>query len=118
MSQTVLIIDDEADIRTFLSVVLRKAGYATLSAENGDEGLMMATKHKPDLIVLDLMMPRTSGPDLYRTLVDHKELCEIPVIIVSGLSTKKDLIPKEPVAFFDKPINPKAFITAVKDALL
>lgn len=118
MTQTVLIIDDEADIRTFLTVALRKAGYATLAAKNGDEGLQMVIEHKPDLIVLDLMMPRKSGPDLYRNLVDQKELGEIPVIIVSGLSGKKDLYPIEPAAVFDKPIDPKAFISAVKEALL
>ena len=117
MSQTVLVIDDEADIRVFLTVALRKAGYATLAAKNGDEGLKMVIEHKPDLIVLDLMMPRKSGPDLYRGLVDQEELAKIPVIIVSGLSSKEDLYPIEPTAIFDKPIDPKAFIAAVKAAL-
>ena len=116
MSQTVLVIDDEADIRTFLTVALRKAGYSTLTAANGIEAFEVVREQKPDLVILDMMMPRQSGNDFYRALVDDDELCDIPVIVVTGVSGK-NLTPLKPAAVFDKPIKPDVFIAAVNEIL-
>ena len=116
MSQTVLVIDDEADIRTFLTVALRKAGYQTVTATNGVEAWEIAKSRKPDLVILDIMMPRQSGTDFYRALADDDELCKVPVVIVSGV-TGTNLTPFEPAAVFDKPIKPDVFIAAVNEIL-
>lgn len=112
----ILIIDDEEDVRKYLSAILRKAGYETVMASDGNEGLRVARAEKPDLVTLDLMMPNQSGTDFYRNLAKDKDLGETPVIVVSGLPGRH-LAVREPVAVFDKPIDPAAFLAAVKQAI-
>jgi len=112
----ILIIDDEADVRRYLTAVLRKQGFETFSASDGVEGLEIARREKPDLVTLDLMMPNQSGTDFYRNLVKDKELGHTPVIVVSGLPGRH-LAVKAPAAVFDKPIDPEAFVAAVRAAL-
>lgn len=116
MSNKVLVIDDEEDVRMFLTTILRKNGYQTLTAPNGIEGLEIARREHPDLITLDLMMPKKSGTDFYRNLVRDKDLKDTPVIVISGLAGR-NLAVTNPVAVFDKPIEPGAFIAAVAAAL-
>ena len=111
-TKTILVIDDEADVRTFLTAILKRNGYDTVTAENGQVALEVAREVRPDLITLDLMMPNKSGTDFYRTLAKDPELAKIPVIVVSG-TPGRHLAVKEPVAVFDKPINPDDFIDAV-----
>ena len=117
MSKKVLVVDDEEDVRTFLKTLLKKHGYEVLTAENGVEGLRMVKEQIPDLITLDLMMPKQSGTDLYRNLQKDKELLRIPVIVISGLSGRHLAVP-EPLAVFDKPIDPEAFMAVVDKALV
>ena len=116
MTRKILVIDDEADIRTFLITILKKHGYQTLTATNGSDGLNLVKSEHPDLVTLDLMMPNQSGTDFYRNLVKEDAFKDIPIIVISGLSGRH-LAVKEPAAVFDKPINPDAFIAAVKKAL-
>ncbi len=112
----ILIIDDEADARRYLTAVLKKQGFETFSASDGVEGLEIARREMPDLVTLDLMMPNQSGTDFYRNLVKDKELGHTPVIVVSGLPGRH-LAVKTPAAVFDKPIDPDAFVAAVRAAL-
>ena len=116
MSKTVLVIDDEADVRVFLETVLKKHGYLVVTATNGAEGLKAARDKHPDLITLDLMMPKQSGTDCYRGLQKDAALAKIPVIVVSGLSGRHLAVPA-PFAVFDKPIEPEEFIATVDRAV-
>ena len=116
MTHKILVIDDEADVRKYLTSVLEKAGYETVTAEDGLQGLEVAKREKPDLVILDLMMPRQTGTDFYRKLSRNKELKDTPVIVVSGL-TGRHLAAREPVAVFDKPIDRDEFLEAVEEAL-
>jgi len=116
MCKKILVVDDEVDIRAYLSAVLTKAGYETLTAVDGREAFEKATEHKPNLIILDLDMPRQTGTDFYRRLSKHAELSKIPIIVVSGLAGRH-LALKQPFAVFDKPIDPEVFITTVERAL-
>ncbi len=85
MSKCVLVVDDEKDTRIYLSTVLREKGYKALVAEDGVEGLNKAREEKPDLIVLDIMMPKKSGISVLHDLKRSKGLKDIPVIILSGV---------------------------------
>lgn len=116
MSKKILVIDDEADVRKFLTAVLKKHGYETVTAADGVEGLKVLKQERPDLVTLDLQMPNNTGTDFYRKLVKDKELGQTPIIVVSGLSGRH-LAVSEPAAVFDKPIDPDAFIEAVERAL-
>ena len=116
MSKKILVVDDEADVRTFLTTLLRRHGYETSTAENGQQGLRAVRADPPDLVTLDLAMPNQSGTDFYRQLVKDDQLARIPIIVVSGLAGRH-LAVKQPAAVFDKPIDPDAFIAAVRQAL-
>ena len=74
MAKTVLVVDDDPDVRLFSVTVLEEHGYTPLEAANGEEGLKMIKEQKPDLIILDVLMPRQSGIRLYRELKTDKSL--------------------------------------------
>jgi CheY-like chemotaxis protein len=116
MSHKILVVDDEADVRRFLTAVLHKAGFETLTAADGREAFEIVGRERPDLVILDLMMPLQTGTDFYRKLSKDKSLSSIPIIVVSGLAGRH-LALREPVAVFDKPIDPDEFVAAVERAL-
>ncbi len=116
MSHRILVVDDEADVRTFISAVLKKRGYDTLTASDGREAYNVVESERPDLIILDLQMPNQTGTDFFRRLSKDKDLSAIPVIVVSGLAGRH-LAVREPFAVFDKPIDPDEFGETVDRAL-
>lgn len=81
---TVLIADDEPAIRQVLSLTLSRLGHRVLSAVDGEEALVLARAHEPDLVVSDVAMPRRSGTALLEALRRHPRLARIPVILVSA----------------------------------
>lgn len=86
--KTILIVDDEIDMRLFLSTLVETSGYQRVLARNGEEGLAAAKEHHPDLIFLDIMMPKEGGVYMYGQLRTTPDLKEIPVIILSAISKK------------------------------
>ena len=116
MSHTILVVDDEVDVRRFLTAVLEKRGFEVVTAEDGRQAYALTERQRPDLIVLDLQMPNQSGTDFYRRLMKHDELREIPIVVVSGLAGRH-LAVRNPFAVFDKPIDPDEFGDTVERAL-
>lgn len=89
---TILIVEDEEDIRELLQYNLQRKGYETLSAATGEEGLRAAREHNADLILLDLMLPKMSGLELCRLLKDAAATREIPILILSALGEESDIV--------------------------
>ena len=83
-TKTVLIIEDEADIRNFASRVLELEGYRALQAEDGDEGLQLARENELSLVLLDLRLPGRDGLAVLREMKSAAELSAIPVIVFSA----------------------------------
>ena len=138
MPKKILIVDDEPDAISFVGSVLEDNGYDYVSADNGAEGLELAPKEKPALILLDLIMPEKSGILMFQELKKDPELSNIPVIVVSGASEvtgvdfrnfmfKQPLRKKkevdtsgetkftEPNAFVEKPVDPDELIKVIKE---
>ena len=84
----ILVVSDESDMRIFLSNLLDAGGFEPTEAENGAEGLKMATAMKPALIILDVMMSNKEGIQIYRNLKNDKTLKKIPVIMLSAIDRK------------------------------
>jgi twitching motility two-component system response regulator PilH len=129
MGKKVLVVDDDPDVRLFSITVLEENGYTPLEATNGEEGMQLVRKQKPDLIILDVLMPRESGIRLYRQLQTDKKLKEIPIIILSGITRKSFLrsqkaltefggeeVP-EPKTYLEKPVEPDELAAAIAEAL-
>jgi two-component system phosphate regulon response regulator PhoB len=129
MAKKVLIVDDEPDMRVFLTTLLETNGYKPSSAPDGHQGLELARKAKPSLIILDVMMPRESGITMYRKLRLDPSLKDVPVIMLSALSRKTffhsqrvldeykgEKIP-EPAAYIEKPAEPEELLEAIRKSL-
>ena len=86
MSKKILVVDDEADVRRFLTAVLAKRGHETVTAADGREAFEIAEREKPDLVILDLQMPDQTGTDFHRRMAKNNDLRDIPIIVVSGLA--------------------------------
>ena len=90
MKQKILVIEDEQDIQTLLEYNLQLAGYEVVLCENGEDGLWLAIEHKPDLILLDWMLPLLSGIELLRQLRNRADTREIPVIMMTARGEEGD----------------------------
>ncbi len=90
--KTILIIDDHGALRYVLSFDLQKKGYKTLTAGSGEKGIEIATADKPDLILLDAMMPGIDGFETCRRLKASDDTKNIPVIMVTAKSQRKDVL--------------------------
>ncbi len=92
MSKKILAIDDEVDILTFYSELLEDNNFTPITAENGEEGLKKSREEKPDLILLDIMMPKKNGMKTYKELKNDPDLSNIPVIVITGISKEVDYL--------------------------
>jgi CheY-like chemotaxis protein len=84
----ILLVDDSKAIRMENESALHKAGYDVICAEDGDSALKLAREHKPDLILLDMILPKMSGPEVLRHLKQDQVTAGIPVVVVSSLTEK------------------------------
>ena len=117
MAKKIMIVDDDPNIVSYLQDLFQDNGYDTCSAADGNDGLEMAKAEKPDLITLDLEMPKEWGPRFYRKLTQEEgELSKIPVIVISGLTGNKYAIPKA-VASLSKPFDRDELLKIVKETI-
>jgi len=86
----ILVVDDEPAISQILQVGLERAGYTVETAADGQEGLMKARENKPDLILLDLMLPKLDGFKICRLLKFDERYRHIPIIILSARDQERD----------------------------
>ncbi|MBI5200140.1 MAG: response regulator [Elusimicrobia bacterium] len=91
MAKKILVVDDDAELVEFVVDVLKKAGYATYAAYQGQEGLDVARKERPDLVLLDLAMPVMHGFQVCRELRSDENLKNVRIITLSGKSYAVDL---------------------------
>lgn len=126
MSKKVLTVDDDPDIIAFVKTVLEENGYTPLIARNGEVGLDLARGEKPDLVILDVLMPKQSGIRMYRELKADESLKNTPVIILSGIAKRTFLRSQEaltefgdqpvpePDLYIEKPVEPDELAETIK----
>jgi two-component system phosphate regulon response regulator PhoB len=129
MLKTIMIIDDEEDIRTYLTAVLEDSGFQTCTPEEEENVIESLQRQQPDLILLDIMMPRRSGISIYRDLRSTSGFEYIPVALISGIekasgffsdefkTLMNDMNLKPPDGFIEKPIEIKQLIDVVEKIL-
>jgi CheY-like chemotaxis protein len=124
--KSVLVVEDELDMRFFLKTLLETSGYRPVIAKNGSDGMAKARKDSPDLILLDMMMPEQGGAIMYRDLKSDAALAKIPVIILSAVSQSTfehylkmlasksaDKVPR-PEAYIEKPPDPENLLRTIQ----
>jgi DNA-binding response OmpR family regulator len=128
-NKKILVVDDDLNMRIFISTVLKTSGYTAFAARDGKEGFRKAEENAPDLIILDVMMPDEGGVLMYRNLKSHPKMKCIPVVMLSGvesatfshtlkllnLGLQADL--PEPEAYLEKPPKPDELLQTIKEIL-
>ena len=120
MSGTVLIVDDEANIRELVKFNVEKEGYAVLEAVDGAMALNLARKERPDLIILDLMLTELNGLEVCRALKGAQETSSIPIIMLTAKDDEVDKVLGLELGaddYITKPFSPKEIISKVKNIL-
>lgn len=127
----ILVVDDEEAIIIYLTLLLEDQGYEICTAMDGDQGLEAARRERPDVVCMDIMMPRRSGLALYADMCIDSELCSIPVIFISGFNDLMDLrrietfrktVPDRRVPLpeycFEKPVDVPEFLQAIETLMV
>jgi two-component system alkaline phosphatase synthesis response regulator PhoP len=120
MSGKILIVDDELSIRELIKFNLEKAGFSVLESGDGAEALQLVKTHKPELLVLDLMLPGLDGIEVCRNLKSHRDTSGIPIIMLTAKNDEIDkIIGLEMGAddYLTKPFSPRELVARVKAVL-
>jgi CheY-like chemotaxis protein len=127
--KVILIVDDEMDMRIFLSTLAKTSGYEPVLAKNGKEGMKKALERKPDLLILDVMMPGEGGIQMYRQIRTDPNLKATPIIMLSAiakktfyhylsmLNVKTDHAIASPQAYIEKPPDAGELIALIQSIL-
>ncbi len=118
--QTILVVDDEQDLLDLIEYNLKKEGFKVLKAENGEQGIMAAREHKPNLVLLDIMMPKMGGIEVCDQMRSDPELKHIPIIFLTARSderTEIEGLDKGADDFITKPISTTKLISRIKAVL-
>lgn len=123
LNKTVLVADDDPDIRLYLETLLKDNGFDVLLAENGEEATNLAINNSPDIISLDVSMPEKSGSRAFKELQDHEKTKHIPLMLVTGVDhvykkfihTRRTV--KPPAAYIEKPVKPQEYLRIICELL-
>ncbi|MDB9312446.1 response regulator [Spirulina sp. CS-785/01] len=119
-NQLILVVDDNADLRSYVSYILRTSGYQVCTARNGAEGYRLAEERHPKLIVSDVMMPKVSGLDLVRRIRGNEELRGVPIILLTAKADDTSRVEgteQGADAYLSKPFNDRELLASVRNLL-
>lgn len=120
MRKKILVVDDEADINQMLAEQLSDVGYETIVASDGNEALRKIQLIKPDLVILDVVMPGLDGPSVCAALKEDPRTKNIPVIFLTGLRPKEDELRGVEIGgypVFAKPFNFEELLGTVREMI-
>lgn len=116
----ILIVEDEEDLRDIIIYNLERNGYQTIGVETGEQGLEQAIAHKPDLVILDLMLPGMNGLDVCREIREREGTKKIPIIMVSAMGEEADIVSGLELGaddYLPKPFSPRILMARVRSVL-
>lgn len=117
---TICIVEDEEDIRELLEFQLQREGYTTISAETGEAGLNEVRNRKPDVVLLDLMLPGMDGLDVCRALNSEPSTSTIPIIMLTARGEEADIVTGLEMGaddYIPKPFSPRVLLARIKSVL-
>jgi CheY-like chemotaxis protein len=120
MQAKILLVEDEPENQLVIGLILTTEGYNVITADRGDAALKLAAVEKPDLILLDVMMPEINGYEVLERLRSNPETAGIPVVLLTALAQEKDVekaVEAGVNGFVAKPFEPAELISCVRAAL-
>lgn len=120
MSWSILVVDDEPMARDLLRLMLERSGFKIIEAVDGYDALEKISQHRPDLIILDVMMPGIDGFEVCRTLRAQPDTAELPIIMLSARTQAKSIqegLDSGANRYLSKLISRKELVQNIKDAL-
>ncbi|MFA9434379.1 MAG: response regulator [Deltaproteobacteria bacterium] len=127
--KNILVVEDDLHMRIFITTVLETSGYNATASKDGQEGIRKVKEDRPDLIILDVMMPEEGGVSMYRQLKTDNQFKNIPVVMLSGVESKtflhslkmmsiglRDPLPA-PEAYVEKPPKAEKLLNIVQKLL-
>lgn len=112
----ILVVDDENDYHKLLKIILKPEGYSVISAYDGQEGIEKIYKEKPDLVILDINMPKMSGWEVCNEIRKDQQLAYIPILMLTVRSKQEEQIRGLQIGsddYMTKPFNPDRLVTRV-----
>lgn len=120
-AKKILIVDDEQELVKAVRIRLEQEGYEVLIAYDGMEGLRMVKNNKPDLIILDVLLPKIKGDSVANNLKEDKETCGIPIILLTclapGVTSKSTACFEDGHLLMGKPFDTEELLSLIKDLL-
>ncbi len=116
----IIVVEDEPDLVDVVTYNLKREGYLVLAAQRGDEGLNLIRSERPDLVLLDLMLPGMDGLSICRQMKSDSSLSEIPIIIASAKGEESDVVIGLEMGADDylaKPFSPRELLARIKAVL-
>jgi len=116
MSETLLIIEDNEQNYYMMRFLLEKGGFTVIGAASGREGIAMALRHQPNMILLDIQLPEMDGYAVAAELKKHDELAGVPIIAVTSYAMVGDrerILAAGATGYIEKPINPETFVAEI-----
>ncbi|OGR12663.1 MAG: DNA-binding response regulator [Desulfobacterales bacterium RIFOXYA12_FULL_46_15] len=118
--ETILIVDDEEDIIELIKYNLKNEGYLILTAETGEQAIKTAKQSRPDLIVLDLMLPGMDGLEVTRYLRSNEETRDLPIVMLTAKGEESDIITGLEIGandYISKPFSPRVLVARIRAIL-
>lgn len=120
MKATILIIEDNERNLYLVTFILEKCGYQVVQARDGEAGIALARRIKPDMILLDIQLPVMDGYAVARELTGNEDLRGIPIVAVTSyamLGDRERILAAGCVGYIEKPINPQTFVAEIEEYL-
>jgi len=117
----ILVTEDERDIRELIAFTLRFAGYEVVTAENGEEGVQMAAQEMPDMILMDVRMPRMTGYEACAKIKADPRLADIPLVFLSAKGQEAEIrtgLDAGAPEYLLKPFGPMELVERVKELMV
>lgn len=122
MTKRILYIEDDKDMITLMTLILSKRKYKVIAAEDGVIGLKYLEKSVPDLLLLDLMMPRMNGQEVIKVIRQTRELNHMPIVLISARQDEAlqltESYPKGVAAYISKPFHVDDVLAVIDDVLI
>ncbi len=116
MPKKILLVDDDPGVHLVIVPILSKAGYLVVSAKNGEQALHLALNERPNLVILDVIMPGIKGRDLCKKIKAYEVLKDIAVIFLTAKDSQDDInaeMEAGAIAHLTKPVNPTDLLQAI-----